>query len=60
MGCDVLVVAGQQDGLTGLAPVVAMADMFPSGTAAVIDGCGHYPWVEQPEEFSRVVREHLA
>lgn len=60
VGCEVLVVAGRQDGLTGLAPVVAMADVFPAGRAAVIDDCGHYPWVEQPEEFSRVVREHLA
>ncbi|PFG35181.1 alpha/beta fold hydrolase [Sanguibacter antarcticus] len=57
---DVLVVAGEQDGVTGLAPVVALAEIFPAGRAAVIAGCGHYPWVEQPEEFSRVVREHLA
>lgn len=57
--CDVLVVAGEQDGLTGLAPVVAMAGLFPAGRTAVIDGCGHYPWVEQPAEFARVVREHL-
>ncbi|MEP7763811.1 alpha/beta hydrolase [Sanguibacter sp. 25GB23B1] len=56
---DVLVVAGERDGLTGLAPVVAMADVFSSGRAAVIAGCGHYPWIEAPDEFSRVVREHL-
>lgn len=49
---QVLVVAGAEDGLTGLAPVVALAKQFPYGQAVVLDECGHYPWVEQPRSFS--------
>ncbi|MEU4428476.1 alpha/beta hydrolase [Actinoplanes sp. NPDC024001] len=55
----VLVVAGEVDCLTGLAPVVALADLFPAGRAAVIERCGHYPWVERPDEFRRVLDAHL-
>lgn len=55
----VLVVAGEVDCLTGLAPVVALAGLFPAGRAAVIERCGHYPWVEQPEEFRRVLDGYL-
>lgn len=49
---QVLVVAGAEDGLTGLAPVVALAERFPYGQAVVLDDCGHYPWIEQPRSFS--------
>ncbi|MCC8246738.1 alpha/beta fold hydrolase [Saccharothrix luteola] len=47
----VRVIAGAQDFLTGLAPVVAAAGLFPKGEVVVIDDCGHYPWVEQPDAF---------
>lgn len=47
----VLVIAGAQDVLTGTGPVVAVADLFPDGRAAVIEHCGHIPWVEQPAAF---------
>ncbi|HUG84403.1 MAG TPA: alpha/beta hydrolase [Euzebya sp.] len=55
----VLVVAGAQDTVTGLAPVLAVADLFPAGQAVVIDGCGHHPWVEQPAAFRRAVDPFL-
>jgi pimeloyl-ACP methyl ester carboxylesterase len=51
----VLVVAGELDCLTGLAPVAALADIFPAGRVEIIERCGHYPWVEQPTEFRRAV-----
>ncbi|MEU8076321.1 alpha/beta hydrolase [Catellatospora citrea] len=47
----VLVVAGAQDCSAGLAPVRALSALFPAGELAVIDGCGHHPWVEQPGAF---------
>ncbi|POH63578.1 MULTISPECIES: alpha/beta fold hydrolase [Cryobacterium] len=50
--CPVLVVAGADDGLTGLAPVLAVADLFTNGRAVTIAGAGHYPWVEQPQAFT--------
>jgi pimeloyl-ACP methyl ester carboxylesterase len=55
----VLVVAGAQDCGTGVAPVVALAEVFPAGAAVVIDGSGHNPWVEQPAAFRREVDRFL-
>ena len=54
-GAQVLVLAGERDALTGLKPVLAVADLFPRGTAVVIEGAGHYPWVERPEDFRAAV-----
>lgn len=55
----VLVVAGTEDALTGLAPVVAVAGLFPRGQVALIEGSGHYPWVEQPEKLWAAVTAFL-
>src|SRR6478672_7701810 len=54
-GAQVLVLAGERDALTGLKPVLAVADLFPRGTAVVIEGAGHYPWVERPDDFRAAV-----
>ena len=59
-GAQVLVVAGERDALTGLKPVLAVADLFPRGEAVVIEGAGHYPWVERPEQFRQAVGDFLA
>ncbi|MGN6635763.1 MAG: alpha/beta fold hydrolase [Oryzihumus sp.] len=58
-GAQVLVVAGERDALTGLAPVLAVADLFPRGDAVVIERAGHYPWVERPEAFRAAVEAFL-
>lgn len=55
----VLVVAGGQDVFTGTAGPARFADMFPAGQMAVIDDCGHYPWVERPDAFRTVVEGFL-
>ncbi|WP_336033650.1 alpha/beta fold hydrolase [Geodermatophilus sp. FMUSA9-8] len=59
MTAPVLVVAGAQDAAAGCAPVLAVADAFPRGEAAVVDGCGHFPWVEQPAAYRAVVGSFL-
>jgi pimeloyl-ACP methyl ester carboxylesterase len=51
----VLVVAGAQDCSTGLAAVAALAKLFPAGELAVVERCGHHPWVEQPAAFRDAV-----
>ena len=56
----VLVVAGAADFTVGLAPVLAVADLFPHGRAVTIPECGHYPWVERPAEFRAAVDGFLA
>jgi pimeloyl-ACP methyl ester carboxylesterase len=55
-----LVIAGAQDAIAGVSPVVAVADLFPNGHAAVIQDCGHHPWVDQPASFREVVDPFLA
>ena len=55
----VLVLAGAEDCLTGLAPVTALARLFPSGISVVIDNSGHYPWVEQPAAFREAIDAFL-
>ncbi len=59
LNVPVRIVAGAQDHLTGLAPVLAMAKLFPRGEAVVLDQCGHYPWVEQPEAFRQATDDFL-
>lgn len=56
----VLVVAAAADYSVGLAPVLAVADLFPHGRAVTIPDCGHYPWVEQPDLFRTAIDEFLA
>jgi pimeloyl-ACP methyl ester carboxylesterase len=51
----VLVVAGADDCFTGVAPVKALAELFPRGRIVMVDHCGHYPWVEQPIAFRQAV-----
>jgi pimeloyl-ACP methyl ester carboxylesterase len=56
----VLVVAGQLDGLTGVASARAVAQSFPDGRLEVLEGAGHFPWVDAPEAFRSAVAGFLA
>jgi pimeloyl-ACP methyl ester carboxylesterase len=56
----VRILAGAQDYTTGLAPVLAAATLFAHGDVVVIDGSGHFPWVEQPEAFRRAADPFVA
>jgi len=51
----VLVIAGAEDCSAGVAPVTALAKLFPASEVVVIDRCGHFPWVEQPTDFRQAV-----
>jgi pimeloyl-ACP methyl ester carboxylesterase len=55
-----LVVAGAQDAIAGVEPVLAVADLFPDGRAVVIEDCGHTPWVDQAAQFREAVIPFLA
>jgi len=54
----VLVVTGRQDPLD---PGVQYEThlTFKNSTLELIPRCGHFPWIEQPEEFYRIMREFL-
>jgi pimeloyl-ACP methyl ester carboxylesterase len=56
----VLVVGGEQDGLTGVGAVTAVAAAFGAAQTAVLPGAGHFPWVDQPAAFAAAVRAFLA
>jgi pimeloyl-ACP methyl ester carboxylesterase len=56
----VLVIAGAQDAIAGTGPVAAVAGLFPDSRAAVIEHCGHMPWVEQPAAFREILDAFLA
>ena len=55
-----LVVAGAQDASAGVAPVLAVAGLFPRGESVAIEGSGHFPWVEQPGAFRAAVDAFLS
>ncbi|HEV7651405.1 MAG TPA: alpha/beta hydrolase [Actinophytocola sp.] len=56
----VLALAGAEDCSLGVAPVRALAALFPAGDVAVLDRCGHFPWVERPAEFRQAAEKFLA
>lgn len=53
-----LVVAGDGDLLTGVAPVRAAA-LALGAELVELSGCGHYPWVERPAEFRAALGDWL-
>lgn len=59
MSAPTLVVAGLQDPLCTPQKQQALAEALPRGRLASLD-CGHFPPVEQPAAFARLLREHLA
>ena len=54
-----MVVAGQDDPLCPPEKQHALAEALPSAQAVLLD-CGHFPPVERPAEFARLLLSHLA
>jgi pimeloyl-ACP methyl ester carboxylesterase len=59
-GIPSLLIWGSKDRVVDLRSAEVMAERLPGAHLAVIDGAGHLPYEENPEEFSRIVREFLA
>ncbi|MFG2616616.1 alpha/beta fold hydrolase [Streptomyces sp. NPDC048507] len=55
-----LVLVGADDVYTPVAEAEAMCALVPHARLAVIEGAGHLPGVERPEEFNRALLEFLA
>ncbi len=55
----VLIIAGEQDPLSPPQKQQALADALPNARLAIL-ACGHFPPVELPEAFARLLHEHLA
>lgn len=54
-----LVLAGADDFVTPLSQVRRLRDGMPNATMAVFEQSGHLPYLEEPDEFFRVVREWI-
>ncbi len=53
-----LIVQGHQDPV-GDKTAEDIHGLIPGSTLAYINKSGHFPWLEQPEEFKRLVVEFL-
>ncbi len=58
-GIPLLVVAGERDPLIPTEVGIALAAAAPGGRAEVLEGCGHMPSIERPEEFNRILAAFL-
>lgn len=56
---ETLVVVGERDALTGVSVADKFVSVLPRAEVAVVAGAGHFPWVDEPEAFSSVVRDFL-
>lgn len=54
-----LVVVGEHDAITPPALSTAMAAAIPGATLAIVGGAGHMTALEQPEEFTALVLQHI-
>jgi proline iminopeptidase len=55
----VLIIHGHQDPMGDKTPEDIHA-LIRNSTLRYINKCGHFPWVEQPEEFHKIINEFFA
>jgi proline iminopeptidase len=54
VSAPVLVIGGALDALTPPACSRELAERFSAGHLEILDGAGHFPWVDEPEAFRTV------
>lgn len=54
-GIPLLVVAGSEDSLIPVEVARELGDASPAGRAEVLEGCGHLPSMERPDELNRIL-----
>ncbi len=57
--CPAMVICGAQDEWSTPAQHKEMADAIPGSRLEIIEGAGHFVSVEQPQEFTRLMREFM-
>jgi pimeloyl-ACP methyl ester carboxylesterase len=58
-GIPTLLIWGSKDRVVDLGSAEIMSQQLPGARVAIMKGAGHLPYEENPEEFSRIVREFL-
>jgi pimeloyl-ACP methyl ester carboxylesterase len=58
-GIPLLIVAGEEDPLIPAEVPRALAAAAPGSRLEVLEGCGHVPSMERPDEFNRIVTSFL-
>ena len=59
VGIPTLLVWGSKDRVVDLRSAEIISQRLPGARVTVMNGAGHLPYEENPEEFSRIVREFL-
>jgi pimeloyl-ACP methyl ester carboxylesterase len=60
LGTPTLVLAGAMDVITPPSGGRQLATTLPNAQFVVLDGVGHFPWVDDPVQFSSAVETFLA
>lgn len=60
LSIPVHVIGGAADLLSGNRPVRELANVFRHGTVEMIEGSGHYPWVDRPAAFAAAIARWAA
>lgn len=60
ISCPTLIACGRDDAWSPPAQHEAMAAQIPGAELVVVDDCGHFLPVEQPEAFNRALRDWMA
>jgi pimeloyl-ACP methyl ester carboxylesterase len=58
-GIPLLVVAGEEDSLIPAEVAYALGAATPNSRVEVLEGCGHLPAMERPDEFNRILAAFL-
>ena len=60
LGTPVSILAGRVDVGLPLAAMEELAGLFPAAELSVLEGAGHFPWVDNPEAFTAAAERALA
>jgi proline iminopeptidase len=55
----VLALAGDADGIGGTGTARLIGDCYPHAVVEILSGCGHFPWLDDPERFRTRVIDFL-
>jgi proline iminopeptidase len=55
----VLIVQGRQDPI-GEATAFQVRELFPEAELRFVEKCGHFPWLERPDDFRQIIDRFLA